>query len=292
MVRKPPGRADDDATWDTRQLAMSGGLKQALDKLFLEVKEQWDMLEIAVQIRWESMSVAARTGALVGAGVVLAGIGVGLYFLFSSDRDTANKIQIITSSLMVVMSTVSAVTLVSKMLKTGEQVSSLTERLESASEEITDEAKTGAVVGAIVAVGVTVGFFIYSMVSGGVTVGSLQFDAALADTIATSVALVIMIAIAFIPVVGQIIAIVLGLIDAIISLVCAIVGANAQSSPVCSGITGWLAKGIAWAIYGQHVMIDLDDDNRLKTFDFGTTFGAGSNGFAEGQPDQLSFECD
>lgn len=265
----------------------SGGLKQALDKLFIEVKEQWDMLEMAVQIRWESMSVAARAGALVGAGVVLAGIGVGLYFLFSSDRDTANKIQIITSSLMVVMSAVSAVTLVSKVLKTGEQVSSLMERLESASEEITSEAKTGAVVGAIVAVVVTVGFFIYSMVSGGVTVGSLQFDAALADTIATSVALVIMIAIAFIPVVGQIIALVLGLIDAIISLVCAIVGANAQSSPVCAGITGWLAKGIAWAIYGQHVMIDLDDDNRLKIFNFGTTFGADSNGFAQGS--QISY---
>ncbi len=265
----------------------TGGLGRALDKLFLGVQEQWQMLEIGVQLRWEAMSLTARVGAVAGAGVVLAGIGVGLYFLFSSDRATADKIQIITSSVMVVMSTVSAVSTVSKIVEAGKTASTLTERLEAASEEVTDEAKTAAVVGAIVAVGITVGFFIYSIVSAGVTVGSLQFDAALANTIATCVAQVIMIAIAFIPVVGQIIAVVLGLIDAVVSLVCGIVGADAESSPVCAGITGWLAKGIAWAIYGQHVMIDLDDADRLQTYDFGTTFAADSNGFAYGS--QLSY---
>ncbi|MHB1319193.1 MAG: hypothetical protein ACYCYF_11295, partial [Anaerolineae bacterium] len=233
------------------------------------------------------MSIATRTGALVGAGAVLAGVGVGLYFLFSSDRELGQKIQIVTSSLMVVMSLVSVVTTVTKIVKAGQQAASLAERLEAASAKITSEAKTAAVVGAIVSVVVTIGFFIYSMVSAGVTVGSLQFDAALAGTLATSVALVIMIAIAFIPVVGQVIAIVLGLIDAVISLVCAIVGADAESSPICAGITGWVAKGIAWAIYGQHVMIDLDDDDRLQTYGFGTTFVSGSTGFVQGS--QLSY---
>lgn len=259
-----------------------GGIRRKLDKLFLQVQDQWSTLEASVQARWESMSTACRAGAVVGGGVLIAGIGVGLYCLISSDRDTANKVQIATAGLSTVMSTLSVIKTVNKIVKAGATTTNLTERLQAASEEVTESAKTMAVVGAIVAVGVTVGFFIYNMISAGVKAGSLEFDAALANTIATSVALVIMIAIAFIPVVGQLIAAVLGLIDALISLICGLAGEDASSSWVCSGITGWLAKGIAWAIYGQHVMIDLDNSDRLETFNFGTSFTADSNGFTEG----------
>ncbi|MBN1319143.1 MAG: LamG domain-containing protein, partial [Anaerolineales bacterium] len=259
-----------------------GGIRRKLDKLFMQIQDQWTGLEASVQARWESMSVAGRTGALVGAGVLVAGIGVGLYCLISSDRDTANKVQIATASLSVVMSTLSVIQTVNKIVKAGATTANLTERLQAAAEEVSEGAKTAAVVGAIVAVGITVGFFIYSMISAGVQAGSLEFDAALANTIATSVALVIMIAIAFIPVVGQLIAVVLGLIDAIISLVCGLAGEDAGSSWICGGITGWLAKGIAWAIFGQHIMIDLDNTDRLETYNFGTSFTADSNGFTQG----------
>ena len=264
-----------------------GGIMRKLDGLLLQVKNSWQELEMSVRVRWDSLSSVGRIGSLVGAGVLVAGIGVGLYCFLGSDLDTANKVQIATASLGLALVVLSAVQMTTKIIRAGQTAVSLTQRLQAATQEIAKEAKTAAFVGAIIAVGITVGFFIDSMISGGVTFGSLAFDAALADTIGTCVALVIMIAIAFIPVVGQIIALVLGLIDAVIALVCGIAGEDADSSWVCNGITGYVAQGIAWAIYGQHVMVDLERADRLRTYGLGIDWSAGSNGFAQGS--QLSY---
>ncbi len=260
-----------------------GGIRRKLDKFLLQVKDKWEDLELYVLVRWDAMSTAARVATVVGAGALLAGIGVGLYYFLAADQETRAKVvQIAVAGVGVIMQTATVVQMVSKISKAAETATSLTERLQSACEEVSKAAKTAAIVGAIVSVGVTVGFFVYNMIHAGVRFGSLEFDAALANTIATSVAMVIMIAIAFIPVAGQIIAAVLGLIDAVISLVCAIIGKDASESWVCAGLTGWLAKGIAWAIYSQAVMIDLYSKHRLKTHSFDFDFASGSNGFSAG----------
>ncbi|NOZ70961.1 MAG: hypothetical protein GXP38_03435, partial [Chloroflexi bacterium] len=258
-------------------------IRRKLNNFMAKIQDKLESLETDITIRWYTMGTAARVGTIVGAGALVAGIGVALYTYLSGSQGTrAKMVKIAMAGVGIIMSAATVVQLVNKIGAATKTATTVSERLQSACEEVSEAAKTAAVVGAIVSVGVTVGFFIYNMIHAGVRFGSLEFDAALANTIATSVAMVIMIAIAFIPVVGQIIAVVVGLVDAVISLVCGIVGEDASKSWVCSGLSGWLAKGIAWVIFSQTVMIDLLDKNRLETHNFGFDFAAQSNGFSAG----------
>ncbi|MBC8450428.1 MAG: hypothetical protein H8D78_22055, partial [Chloroflexi bacterium] len=131
--------------------------------------------------------------------------------------------------------------------------------------------KAGTIAGIVGVIVVGVGFtalFIANMVIGNVKFGSIAMNAAFAQVIATTVATAILFAINFIPVVGQVIAAILGAVDALIFLICTAVPADKLAATefgewFCQGISGLLATGIGWLIYGATIMVDLEREDRL-----------------------------
>ena len=99
------------------------------------------------------------------------------------------------------------------------------------------------------------------MIANGVEFGSLAFNFAFAHQVATIIADVILLAIAAIPIVGQIICLIINLFDTIVYFVC---GLKGSEHPICKGLEGWLTEGIRWTIYSGNIMVTLSDDNRFQ----------------------------
>ncbi len=134
-------------------------------------------------------------------------------------------------------------------------------------------------VGILVSIAVAWGLFVYQVVSSDVDPASLAFTYALAQTVASIIASVILLAIAAIPVVGQILAAVIGLFDAVVLLIC---GALESDNPICRGISGWVAVAVAWVIFSQSIMVDFDDRDRLSIHAFSQDFLDASQGMSVG----------
>ena len=137
-------------------------------------------------------------------------------------------------------------------------------------KSITDAQMKAGVIGLIVAAVVTFGAFIVSWIVSGVSFWSVAFNTMLAGAIATVVVAVIMLAITAIPIVGQIIAAIIALIDAVIFALCSAFSwdEGKVGQWVCKGISGLAAEGIRRIIYGNHVMINMDADDRLDVQNF------------------------
>jgi uncharacterized repeat protein (TIGR01451 family) len=134
-------------------------------------------------------------------------------------------------------------------------------------------------VGILVSIAVAWGLFVHQVVSSDVDPASLAFTYALAQTVASIIAAVILLTIAAIPVVGQILAAVIGLFDAVVLLIC---GALESDNPICRGISGWVAVAVAWVIFSQSIMVDFDDQDRLSIHEFSQDFLDASQGMSVG----------
>ena len=137
-------------------------------------------------------------------------------------------------------------------------------------KSITDAQMKAGAIGLIVAAVVTFAAFIVSWIVSGVSFWSVAFNTMLAGAIATVVVAAIMFAITVIPVVGQIIAAIIALIDSVIFALCSAFGwdEGKVGQWVCKGISGLAAEGIRRIIYGNHVMIDMEADDRLDVQNF------------------------
>ncbi|MCX6028050.1 MAG: hypothetical protein NT169_01955, partial [Chloroflexi bacterium] len=126
---------------------------------------------------------------------------------------------------------------------------------------------------------VTWGLFAYQLFASGLKPGSMAANFIFATEVAATITGLIMLAIAAIPIVGQIIAAVIGLFDSIVLTVC---GLAHSEHPVCQGISGWMVYGIRWVIYSGAIMVNLDDDERLKIHEFSQDFLDSALGMAVG----------
>jgi PKD repeat protein len=138
-------------------------------------------------------------------------------------------------------------------------------RSSAASSPMTKFTAIGLLIGSLI----TWGMFAYNIFSSGIKPGSMAGNFALAQQIASTIAAVILLAIAAIPVVGTILATVISLFDFVVLTVC---GAINSENPVCRGISGWIAYGVRWVIYSGNIMVDLEDDDRLTIYEFSQDF--------------------
>ncbi|MBC8422435.1 MAG: hypothetical protein H8E01_00230, partial [Chloroflexi bacterium] len=162
----------------------------------------------------------------VGAGVALAGAvtAVGLT-VYAASTSTGMDVAVnVVNGLNLIMAIHGAVQTATKVIeavqKAGTFAKAAADGFAKATKEIAKAFKSAAVIGLVIAVTATWGSFIAEMVLTKTDFGSLAFNAALATAIASTVVLVIMFAIAAIPVVGQIISAVITAIDAVINLLC------------------------------------------------------------------------
>lgn len=132
----------------------------------------------------------------------------------------------------------------------------------------------GGVAALILSETVAWGILIYRIAAAGITFASLQMNAIVADAAGgTAVALALFMLAAAHPV-GAIIAAVIGLIDALIAFSCSFLSKQQRTSTageiVCRGLTGWMAKGVAYVIYSQSDMVTISDPYRMTVLDLDT----------------------
>ncbi len=127
-------------------------------------------------------------------------------------------------------------------------------------------AAIAALVTLVVTAVVAVGLFVYEMIKGDVDWGSLEFNQALANMVATIIVAVILLAIGLIPVIGIVIIAVISLIDAVIALVCMYFGLDeeAEMQNFCAGINGLLVRWTSYLIYDQTPLIDMAAPDRMQ----------------------------
>jgi len=136
-------------------------------------------------------------------------------------------------------------------------------------------------IGTIVAAVIILAAFLIAWGVSGERWDTLAFTMGLASVLSSIITMVILMAIAAIPIVGQIIAAVIFLLDVIFQIVC-----HAQDREdddfFCQGISGYVAQGVRWTIFSQNIMVKLDDDNFLRITDFEQEFEDLEAGMSEG----------
>ena len=123
--------------------------------------------------------------------------------------------------------------------------------------------RVSAVIGLVAEVAIAATIFAFSIKNA--PPGSFAFNAALALFIAQVIVAVISAIIAS-TLIGSLILAIVGLIDAVIMAICKWNGAResqAVKTWVCGGITGAVTQAIVYAIYDQHVLVDLGRSDRM-----------------------------
>ncbi|MBP7689617.1 MAG: APC family permease, partial [Thermoflexales bacterium] len=224
------------------------------------------------------------------AGSALGAAALGLSLSSAVAGGTAGTvIDRITEGLEVLSAAKDLMESVNKFKEVTQGITGIFNKIKAATANTQKAASKAGLVGLVISIGVSAGAFIAQWASGAFgSFWSLQFNAALAGTIATIVAAVIMFAIASIPIVGQIIAAVIALIDAVIAGICGLIDAVADDAAsndsvgqwFCKGISGLVAEGIAWAIYSQNSLVgNMDDADRTRLSNFTPTLVDPAQGF-------------
>ncbi len=125
----------------------------------------------------------------------------------------------------------------------------------------------------------TWGAFVYQLASMGLKPGSMAANFAFATQVASTITGFILLAIAAIPVVGQIIAGIIALFDSLVMFIC---GLAKSENFVCRGISGMMTTAITFLIYAGNLMIDLDWENRLDIKNYSQEFDDPDSGMAVG----------
>ena len=150
-----------------------------------------------------------------------------------------------------------------------------------------------AAIGIIITVAVSLGVFLYQMISQKVPAFSLAFNQALVDTIAGILVAVFLILLNSIPLFGQLITALIALIDAVINLICALNArpAGSERPEWCAGITGYLTKAVSWLLYSQIPVVDLGRQDRLNIGNFQVSLVDPAQGMQQGNALNVSLNA-
>ncbi len=122
--------------------------------------------------------------------------------------------------------------------------------------------------GAVLAVGITWGFFIYSIVSSGESAFSPAFNRQFAEAIAATIYIIVTAIISLNPI-GLIIVGIFALIDALLTAICELGVDELRDAPglegSCFTFGTAITKGIAKALYAYDSMIDIERDDMVVT---------------------------
>jgi hypothetical protein len=232
------------------------------------VKNDWaDTLAI------NKLSLGGKIGAGLVIGGVLVGIGVSIWAATQAGTGVGVAVQVV-NAVNIVVQTQAVVSAAQSVRAAVQSAGSLSKAIASGANAVSKAAKIGAVVGAIVSVAGTWAAFGAQMGIAGLGVGSIEANKLAVKAVAQTIVAAILLAIAFIPVVGQIIVAVVGLIDAIVIAICAAVPPTGGSSDrqarewLCEGLSGVVASTLAWLFYGADAVTDLNDAGRVQTGGF------------------------
>jgi uncharacterized membrane protein len=166
---------------------------------------------------------------------------------------------------------------------------SVTQAIGKLASSIGRAIKIAGAIALIVIVAVTIITFFMTVKA---DVGSLDWNNAFADMVASIAVAVLLTIISLIPGIGALIAAVIALIDAALAIICRATGWNDPTDKdnynkfaakwVCGGISGLLAKAIKWLIYEQNPLVDMENEKRLQPHSLQPTLVDSDKGFAVG----------
>ncbi len=195
------------------------------------------------------------TGVAITALVVLGGLTTAAYFQNRGEYGAAIAIRAFVISAQVILSIYGPVSAVNAWRAAlGSSASILT-----AQTELIGVSRVANAIGAVITISIVWGFFIYSMVSNKVSAFSADFNAALAETVAATIYIVLLAVLAS-TVVGLIIVGVIAVIDAILTAVCELGVDDLRSVPglggACFTLGAAATKVITRLLYNYDLMID------------------------------------
>lgn len=227
----------------------------------------------------------AKFGAAVSMAVVtVATVVLTIASYALSNHTAAFVVQTTLNVLNVTVAVVNVVKAGFTVLKAAVLAVSFADFVASMANAISKTAIKLGVIGLIISVVVTWGAFIATMAIGGVKFWSSGFNTAMAGAIAATATAVVMFAIMFIPIVGQIIVAVIALIDAVIFALCGAFNwsEGAVGQYICKGISGWFSEGVKWLIYDYTIMVDFEADDRFQLSQFDQNFSNAHKGTSVG----------
>ena len=219
------------------------------------------------------------TGTLlvVSAAVVIGGVVTAA--VFQGQGNAGGKIALKTFILTV--QTYFAIVDPILILRTLSKTGGLKQLLSQAPERLGISKYAGAV-GAVIAVGVTWGFFIYSMVSNHVSAFSPEFNRALAETIAATIYIIVL-AVLSATVIGTLLVGLVTAIDAVLTAICELGVDDLRNVPGLGGACFTLGtsaiKAIAYYLYNYDLMIDTSRADMVSPGGPQTTLADPSKGF-------------
>ncbi|MBI2863696.1 MAG: hypothetical protein HYX94_03945 [Chloroflexi bacterium] len=217
-----------------------------------------------------------KLSKLKKVGIGIAATAVVVFALLSEmgvikipDRAAKFGLALASTSVMIALQVKSIAGAVSQ-LKAATKTLGLASKamtIKTLSGVVTKANALGAVASVVVTVAIAGGLFAYQLISGSISVGSVAFNTALSEMIASvAVAVVILLVVLFIPVVGQLIVGVIAIIDLLVSFICSWTDADeeqvSQDWGLCGGITGIVTKLLQMLIYSNRPVVDMYKENR------------------------------
>ncbi len=227
---------------------------------------------------WSKLSGLGRKGFIaLGVANVVILVAVAISLFVSVFLPESQALEIVLKTLGVVWLAVSLTSTIMGAVYRGAQ--SCLKLIKNVSQ-ITENFKFCAIFFIIYSI-ITWGVFFYQLGTSGAKAGSLAANAAFASMIASSITLIIMLAISAIPIVGEIIATLVWLIDSIAMWICS---ATESENWFCKhgGIEGVISEAITWIIYSANVMVNIEYPYRLDIEEFEQDFVDPDKGLSAG----------
>lgn len=221
-----------------------------------------------------ALKVLVVVGVITAAAIAAAGGG---------NQDSQIAIRIMMVGLQVFLSLIDPLLTFARVASQGVTLAS--------SSELIGLSRASLVVGTVIAIAVVWGFFIYSMVANNVTPFGPEFNRALAETIATTIYLVVL-ALISMTVVGLILVGIVAVIDAILTAICELGVDELRDAPglggACFSLGTVAIKAIAYLLYNYDLMINTDRNDLVETGSPQTQLADPTRGYVEGNELSIS----
>ncbi|MCL4862851.1 MAG: hypothetical protein KJZ93_25795, partial [Caldilineaceae bacterium] len=207
-----------------------------------------------------------KVGVGIGAVVAVAAVaGLSALVAFLPKNKLGQKIatkiviNVAVAGISVGLPTKAVIGVVKGLMDGGDTLGSALGQVLRARSEFIGSSRAAGAIGAALAIGITWGFFLYSMISNNVSAFSPEFNRALAEVIAATIYLIVLAVISS-TVIGTLLVALIAVIDAVLTAICELGVKGMRKVPGLGGACFTLGtaaiKIIAKVLYAFDVMVD------------------------------------
>jgi hypothetical protein len=214
----------------------------------------------------------AGTGIVAGVGTVIAGFATLAGFYLKGELGAKIAVQVLISGVMAYLSIIgpikTAVEWAGALQTAGLSTGAAYATVLRSNAQLLGSTQAASLIGTVLFIGITWGFFVFSVISSNLSAFSPEFNRALAEAIATTIYLVVLAVISS-TVIGTIIVGIIAVIDGILTAICELGVDWLRNHPglggACFTIGTASIKIIAKVMYSFDVMVNTSRDDLVVT---------------------------